>query len=360
MFSSAASAAGPTLTLEDIKKYAVSHNFAIKAADAEIDETNAQTVQKKAAYYPKIAIAAGPDLRQEETKSTADALSYIEGKWNLFRGSQDKIDVELSETNVRIAESARRRAQFELELDIEGMFYSYLSAASKIKFYEASLELNEKHRQLLRRKQASGMASQSDLMEFELRDSYLRSSISSLLQECEEARLALVRLMGPDVGSNFVPFGDVPHVHLKRSLPEFLAQINATSESVNIASLRAASGSLATKAARGGWFPTVDLETRYGRLPQDIAVSAPAFQGLLLFKWEFFSGFETTAKVAETKARTARLENEFRQRLLTAMTAAEVNYLKMKSLQERVHVEEGNEERLGVITMPCSMSIAED
>ena len=99
------------------------------------------------------------------------------------------------------------------------------------------------------------------------------------------------------------------------------------------------------KSARAGWLPSVDIETRYGRLSQDIMDTAPAFEGTLLFKWEVFSGFDTTAKIAEATARTSRLENEFKQRLLTTMTDAEVNYLKLNSIQERVHVELDNENR---------------
>jgi multidrug efflux system outer membrane protein len=333
------------LSLEDIKKFAIANNFRIKAADAEIQENKARTEQRKAALYPRFSLVLGPEIRQQENLDNSVAMAYGEGTWNLFRGSQDRIEIELSQLAEGIAESAKRRAQFELELEIESLFYLHLNVTTKIKFYEESLELNEKHRQMMKRKQSSGLASQADLMEFALRESYLRSEISSLIQQREEARLGMVRLMGPNVGSNFQPYGTVPHVHLKQPLNQFLDRVNSTSEGVKAASLLAASGAIAVKGSRSGWMPRIDATARYGSLSQDIAQTAPALDASLVLRWEFFSGFETRAKIAEAQARADRLDNEFKQKLLSTMTEAEVSYLKLGSIQERVHVEEGNEER---------------
>ena len=334
---------GYRLSLEDVKKFAIANNFRIKAADAEIQENRARTEQRKSGLYPKLSLVLGPEIRQEDGRDSSVALAYAEMSWNIFRGSEDRIEVELSQLSEGIAESSRRRAQFELELEIEGLFYQYLSLSSKLSFYEEALDLNEKHRQLMRRKQSSGMASRADLMEFALRETYLRSEMSSIVQKQAEARLGLIRLMGPKVGTNFQPFGQVPHVHLKQDLSSFLERVNSTSEAVKSASLQAAAGAIAVKGARAGWMPTLDASARYGSLPQDLAQTAPALDASLVLRWQFFSGFETRGKIAEARAKADRLNFEFKQKLLTAMTEAEVNYLKLGSIQERVHVEEGNE-----------------
>lgn len=333
------------LTLEDIKHFAIANNFRIKAADAEIQENKAITEQRRSALFPKFSLVLGPEIRQQENLNNSVALAYGEGTWNIFRGSQDRIEIELSQINESIAESGRRRAQFELELEIESVFYQHLNISTKIKFYEDALELNEKHRQMMKRKQSSGLASQADLMEFALRESYLSSEVSSLVQQREEARLGLVRLMGPRAGSSFQPFGTVPHVHLKQPLNEFLERVNSTSEGVKSASLVSASGAIAVKASRSGWMPRIDATARYGSLSQDVATLAPALDASLVLRWEFFSGFETRGKIAAAKARADRLEFEFKQKLLSTMTEAEISYLKLGSIQERVHVEAGNEER---------------
>lgn len=332
------------LSLEDIKRYAVGHNFGLKAAAAAADEAQAVTVQKRSAFFPKLSVVAGPDVRSEPKRNTSETLAHFEGKWNLFRGSSDKLEFEISELNSQIASSAKRRAQFELELDVESLFYLHLINTAKLNGYRAASELNDKHRQLIRRRQQSGMASQADVMEFELRDSYLKSEMSSLTQVRDEARMGLSRLMGPNI-SSFEPVGRLPHTHLKLPVQVFLSKINSTSEPVKQASLASAAGAVAHKQSHANWFPSIDAEARYGKLSQDIASGNPAFQGLLLMKWEFFSGFETNGKIAEARARATRLENEFRQKLLSTMSDAEISYSRLLSIQERVHVEESNEAR---------------
>ncbi len=333
-----------SLSLADIKTYAVANNFGVKAETAKVDEAKAQTQVSRAPFYPKLSAVTGPEIQSDANKRSTETLGYLEGKWNIFRGAADRLNVEIGQLNQSIAESNLKRAQFELELAVEDLFYRYLALSTKLQHFGEALETNDRHRGYIRKKRQSGMASQADTMEFELRDSFLKSEINVITQDREEARIGLIRLMGPNVTA-FEPQGALPHMHLKIPLSKFLSQINSTSELVKASSLKSAVGSIGQKAARSGWLPAVDLETRYGRLQQGIApeLEGPAFYGTLLLKWEFFSGFETTGKILEAKARASQFENEFRQRLLTAMSDAEISYGRLKSIEERVHVEERNE-----------------
>lgn len=333
------------LTIEDIKKFALANNFGVKAINEELEEVKAQTIQKRSVFFPNLSLIAGPEIKTQDNKNDSNTLGYLSGQWSIFRGSQDRVELEISDLNEQIVENNKLKAEFELELEIENLFYQYLYKVTKIKFYQKSVELNQKHKQLIKQKKASGMASQADVMEFELRESLLNSEISSLNQEKEEAKLGLIRLMGPSLQTDFEPFGDLPHLHVKKQSAEFLSQINSTSGSVKSSSLNAAVGSLNLKQSRFAWLPTIDLEMKYGKLPLELAQSYPAFEGAVLLKWNLFSGFATNGKIAESSARANKLEFEFRQRLLTAMTEAEVNYSKLISIQERVHVESGNEIR---------------
>ena len=333
------------LTLEDIKKFAIANNFGIKASEAEVQEAKAQSTQKQSQLFPKLAVVAGPEFKTQENKSESNTVGYLEGRWNIYRGSQDRIDLEISELNEKIASTKKAKVQFELELDIEALFYQAIFKNIQIKNFERSLEINQKHKQLIRQKKASGMASESDAMEFDLRESFLKSEMSSLGQERKEAKLGLLRLMGPNLDTSFEPFGELPHKHLEKSIDQFLAQINSTSSSLKVDSLKVAGSSLELKKARYTWLPTVDFEMKYGKLDQDLAQTYPAFAGSFLLKWEFFLGFESAGRIAEMVARSSRLNFEFQQKLLTTMTDAEISYEKLNSIQERIHVEDGNEIR---------------
>lgn len=335
------------LTLDQIKRYAIEHNYGLKGLHSELEEARAQNVQARATFFPKFSVISGPEIAIDGVKNRSEPLAYVEGRWNLFRGSGDRLNLEVSRWNEAISESALRQGEFELGIEVEDLFFAHIATSSKYRNYGQALEINEKHRQMMRKRQASGMASQADIMEFELRDSYLRSEMKAIEQERQEAKIGLVRLMGAD-SFDFEPFGALPHAHLSQSRQVFLKRISETSEQVRMASFRAVGAELGHKQARSAWFPTIDLETRYGRLPLELSQEAPSFQGTLLLKWEFFSGFETTGKVAEAAARAARRDSEYRQKLLSTMSDAEVSYSRLKSLEDRIHVEEGNEAKAGV------------
>jgi len=333
------------LSLEDIKKFALANNFGAKATEAEVQEIKAQTSQKRSETLPQLSLVTGPGLRSQDNKTESNTVGYVEGRWNIYRGSQDRIDFEVSELNEKIAETKNGKVQFELELDVEGLFYKYLYKDIQIMNLQHSLELTQKHKQFIKMRKISGMASEADIMEFELRESFLKSELSSLVQEKEEVKLGLLRLMGPNLDTQFEPFGDIPHTHLEKSLTQFLAQINSTSSNLKVDALAVAKGALELKKARYTWFPRIDLEMKYGKLSQEIAQSYPAVEGSLLLKWEFFSGMKTAGFIAENMAKSSRLNFEFQQKLLHTMTEAEINYTKLSSIQERIHGEDGNELR---------------
>ncbi len=333
------------LTIEDIKKYALANNFGVKAISQELNEAKAQTTQKRSSFFPNFSFIAGPEIQTYDSKSESSTMGYLSGEWNVFNGSRDRIELEISEFNEKIIEVEISKKQFELELEIENLFYLYLYKLSKFKYYKKSLELNLKHKKLINQKKFSGLASAADVMEFEIRDSILNSEINSLVQEMQETKLGLIRIMGQGLQTNFEPIGDLPHLHVEKQLSDFLSQINSTSGFIKKSSYLAAMGSLSLKQSRFSWIPKIDLQMKYGKLPMELSTQFPAFEGAFLLKWNFFSGFETTGKIAEAQARVNRLNYEFQQKLLDNMSDAEINYSKLISIQDRVHAEEGNELR---------------
>lgn len=337
--------AGHPLSLEDLKKYALANNLGLQSLKAEVEAIRASGRVKRSVYFPQISLVGGPEVLSQENRSESDTFGYLGGEWNLFRGSQDRIEVEISDYSLKLAETNRDRLSFEVELDVENLFYLFLFKSKKLEFYEKSLGINQKHKQLIQQKKASGMASMADVMEFDIREANLNSEMSSLKQEREEAKLGLLRLLGPALDRDFEPQGELPHLHVTKSVQDFLGDINATSPAVKMASYASAMSSLYVKQNKFSWLPTIDMEWKYGKLPLALAASYPAFNGVVWLKWNIFSGFATSARITEAEAQSRKTEFEFKQRLLSVMTEAEIEYSKLESIQERVHAEEGNEKR---------------
>jgi outer membrane protein TolC len=336
------------VTLDDAKKYAADHNFGVQALVEEVEQVDGKRIQARSRFFPKAGVAGGMDTEFSSGGNATQGMGYVYGNVNVFNGFKDGNDLKALGLDKQVAEAKVRRASFELGLEVERLYYLFLQKRKAVDIYDAALKINSTHQEMARKRRASGLVSDADVMEFELRASYLNSTKSAVNQEKNQARLSLVRLFGPELGTNIEPAGEVPHLHLKDDYRRFLERVRETSESIKISSLMDASASLQRKSAWADWMPKVDVEVQAGWMPlheRPVSGSSSEVHAMVLAKWDLFSGLETKGKIQETTAAARKAELELKQTVLSAMTEVEVLFSKLKSTAERVDVESENENR---------------
>lgn len=335
------------ISVEDAKSYAIKNNFGIQALKADVVAQDAAVGSARSAFYPKLGIAGGLDVEGSASERESAPLGYVYGRMNVFNGFEDQNEVRKTEVLKELSESKFEQAINDLKLEVEDLFYEYLLKKRYLDYYSEAIALNSKHLKSVQRRKASGLTSDSDLMDFELRDSLLNSEITRTRQELSEIKLNLVRRMGPELGLAFEPSGDLPHWHLEGSVDSYLSQVKDKSERVRQASL-AARGALASlKSARGGWLPKVDIEARFGALPLSDRYNgeATSYSAGIVASWDVFSGFQTRAENRKAEAELAREEFNAKQVLLESMAEVETAIRKLQSITQRVDIEVSNEAR---------------
>ncbi len=335
------------ISVADAVRYATDHNFGIKALKKDLEVHEAEIEVQRSKIFPRFGIVGGFETRPLDDKRKSDSLAYGYGTLNLFNGFADLSEKRKAEVQKEISGSEYREGVKELKLNVEVLFFRYLYKKKTVGFLDESLKLNTNHQAAVKRRRASGLVSESDVMEFDLRESYLKSELNSTKLDMSEIKLNLVRLMGPELGLAFEPNGEIPHLHLEGTLDEYLTQVKEMNEKTRRASFEVESASAELRKGRSGWLPKVDLEGRVGRLPLDERAvgSGSSYLGLLTAKWEFFSGLETRAQTSQAEAMLQRRELELKQTLLTAMAGVETSVRKLQSIQQRVDLEAQNEER---------------
>ncbi len=334
-------------SLEDSKRLAVQNNFEVTSLRKAVDEAKAQRARLTSQFLPKIGVAGGADSEIASDRNIG-GVGYVYGNLNLFRGFEDSYKVNIADLEVEKAEIRLSRAEFRVGLDIEKEFSRYLFTKLAIDLKRKALEVNESQKKLARKRQESGLVVDSDIMEFELRDSLLQSDIASLEQELEAARVSLRRLLGEELGSTIEPVGELKHWHLSGSLPEYLKRLQENSETVLITSKDLKIAEIESKLWRSKWMPEVDIETKYGLVPfgDRFQVSTGAsFRGTVLAKFDLFSGFDTVNQRREGEAKRLKLEAQLRNVSLNTTSEVETLYRKIKAIEARVHLEEQNEAR---------------
>lgn len=338
--------ANSKMTLGEAKRFAVEHNFEVSSLAKALDEAKAQRARATARYLPTIGIAGGVDSEITRDKETA-GVGYLYGNVNLFRGFEDSYkasigDLEVDKANIRLTQ-----AKFRVELEVEQQFSRYLFTSFAIDLKKKAWDLNESQKKLALKRQDSGLVVDSDLMEFDLRDSLLQSDIASLEQELEAARVNLKLLLGEEIGNKIEPSGKLEHWHLKESLADLLKRLLEQSEPVLLSRKDLAISEYESKFAGSKWMPEINVETKAGYLPLDERPKdgGTALRGMVLAKFDIFSGFDTVNQRREGEAKRLKQEAQLKNVTLTHSSEVETLFRKIKAVEARVHLEEQNEAR---------------
>ncbi len=344
-----AGTAAHALTLEEAKRVAIDQNNEVKALREAVTASEARTRKARSQYLPRLGLAGGYDTWYSSLQNFTVPVGYAYGTYNLFNRLDDARQVTIEEGETALQKLRLAKMEFRVGLDVEKAFHLYLFRKAVLGLKENALVLNENHRKLALGRQRAGMAAISDVMEFDLRDSLIRSDILAQKQELQDVRIQLRRLLGDAVGSSIEPTGELQHRHLKGRLDDYLERLPRESEGV-----LSATQQLKISESRSGqwissWLPRVDLEARAGYLPLDIRTNIPNVDTMytvaLLARWELFSGLESGAQRAELTAERLRREAELRSELLNSKSRLESAFRKIETIQARVDLEVKNEER---------------
>ncbi len=336
------------LSLEDAKKYAISHNFEVQAMEKSYEEARARSGRSRSRFYPTLSLIGGADTVTTLTSNNTAPVGYAQAMYNVFSGFEHTSLVDIAESQADIAEIKLNQARFRIGLDVEKAFHSYLFKKGLIEYKKKALELNESHKKMARQRRASGLSVDSDVLEFDLRESILESDILLYEQELEEARTSLRRLLGEEVGAAVEPSGKLQHQHLRGKLMDYINRIRKESEAVRVASKEVEISTSESNLWRSRWMPKLDVEARVGYIDYNYrpqADSGFSYAVGVFAKIDLFSGFDTMWERREQTARRLRSELELKNQILQAVSQTEVAFRHIKVIEARVHLEAKNHER---------------
>lgn len=333
--------------LEDAKKFAIEHNLEVLSLRQGLDESRAKFERSKSAFYPKLGLVGGVDTELASQANRTAGVGYLHTTLNVFSGMEDSYKKTIAEIGVEKAQVKLKRTEFRVGLDVEKLFHGYLYKKQALALKGEQLELNESHMKMAKQRRSSGITAESDVMEFELKESLIRSDTLLLEQEIEENRSNIKRLLGEEVGSKIEPVGYLQHQHLKGSLMDNLQKIQKESEVVVTASKDLEIATIESKLWRSKWLPKLELDGRAGYLPLDERPpqGGASVRGMVLAKFDLFSGFDTAWEKSQQESNRLKSEALLKDAILSAVTQTEIAFRKIHTIQARVDLEEENELR---------------
>ncbi len=273
-------------------------------------ETMAQIRGAEANYgklLPEVGVEGGHRTSRERT-ITNYHFYYAYGRYEL--GLQEIYELRGALAKRRLAERETELIRSQLERFVAEQFYESALRQERINLKEEDLKLSDQQLQTARRRIDGGLATNTDLLEFQLHQQELRNDLKILRQELVVNLRELQRMSGL---ASMPGSLDVAFPLPSESLPseeEMWSNVSAKNFELSAARAEVEVARAEKGASLGGWLPRVSVEGQYGKLLET------DFDNSRQNSWEvigkvtlpLFSGAGTLRKYQSKSAEAERAE----------------------------------------------------
>lgn len=331
------------ITLEQAIETALQKNLEIKTSERDVEAARAKMSRTTSYFLPHLGAESRYEYFESSFQKQRGATSNLFLEWNVFNGFRDWYDRKAKNYALDQSEVKNEKQKLFTKADTEAKFYRLLAISESIKAYEDAIIRNESQKGSARKRRGVGLASDADLLEFDLYQVELQAEISRLKSELRTAQAEFREVLGEtDSSIEFTPNGKLTHYHVDDSLEDLKKRIPKESQSLIAARSAVEQADANKKVAFGGYLPQVDLKATYGSQGINETSVAPETAIMGVARWEFFSGLDTSYAQSEASALAAKAQADLRRLELSTITQLESAFAKLQAVQERVDIEAEN------------------
>lgn len=279
--------------LTELEQQLVTQNPQIKSLEAKLESEQAHIRSQRGSLLPEVYLAGGYEIKKTVHEPSEGYVGYIGGSWNLFKGGQDVYESRILKGKNEVNKLELEVTKRQLKRQLREFYYTVLANKKQLALLHEKEEALKRQRQMAVKKITAGLSSEIDSLEIDLEENSLKSEKEILLSEISQNTKNLGTLLNSELrpeqisekGTFDLNFETQDLVERFDETPAFKMQL-ALEEISQI--------SLSQK--KSSFLPTVDLETRYGRITGEYAdpLTGAESQVSLLLKWNLFSGFSNT------------------------------------------------------------------
>ncbi|MBN8537590.1 MAG: TolC family protein [Deltaproteobacteria bacterium] len=345
-----------SLPLNQLLHWAEENNLELQQAKKSLQSKESLLKSKYGALLPSFFLEAGPLFAKLEDEKRSDTFVYGKAEWNLYRGNFDSAEINKEKLLHQLEVKKFESLQSKLQGEVSRLYYELQFLLESISLKERALVMNAEQMKLALIKKNSGFTSMGDVIEFELRESTLKSDLVFLNQEIEVKSRQLNLLVARGDAALSVSESKTLRVKghlfreeklLKKEL-RLKDKLSALMVSKNIelveANLQVAAAEEELRMAQSAYFPKIDLEAKYGKLYNEEKAYSQNNNYLLVLKFSIplFSGLETQNLTRYKSLAKEEKEIDFKRRKLAVMAEFEDTYSLIEALSQRLDLEEKN------------------
>jgi hypothetical protein len=332
------------LTLKDALSKATSSNPELKISEFDFDAATGFLKSERSLFFPTFGIEGGYQKFDSDFEYISGTFGNVFGEYKFDLGGSQYFQYRAASVESEIAKLKRDQFKKQLQWSIETRFSRALYLQESIKLYNTALEQNVKFAQAAKKKKASGLASDADVIEFDLNESMLKSDLEEIQSDFSEAIYELRVSLGLNSSESIELKGNLEHFHVMESVDQLKSRLNQSSLRNQVVELEAKKANHIQSASYGGFLPEITLKATYGRRGMD-EPEGPEHTYFVVARWELFSGFKDLGNYQMALALEQKAEFEKRQNDLNLPSELDTVYKKFIALQNRVDIESQNKER---------------
>lgn len=334
-----------SLTLAPLIHEASAQNLELQEAEASFKSAQARANASFGRFLPAVSVEGGPMVNRLNDENNSGMTYYGRLDWNLYRGGSD----QFSYRNYRLREELENRkyqaVKAKVARDVSRAYYELLFLLESTALKEKAIELNQEQMKLAKVKNSSGFTSSADVIEFELREATLNSDLKMIAQQALEKSRDLAVILGrPDVSTPILVKGHLAKVEPAFTKDKVMQKIEDSNFGIVTAKAELELSKNEVASVKARYLPSVDLDARYGKFAVDERVLSTAnnYAVFLRFSIPIFSGLETLNESRAASASAMANEKVAVRTTLTTRAAVENIFSLLKTLTERMSLEEKN------------------
>lgn len=246
-----------SVNYDNIKNVLESRSTRLEAQRLEVDASKIREGSLTRSFLPKLEFQASQETFKKGTYAQKTQPSYgLEASVNLYNGGKDQIESDIRELNTQKKSFQYMRVTAEELLAARVLLSEILYTQEKITLLDSVIKINSQNSNSALKRIRSGVATESDKMEFEIK-------AVNLKQELELAKLQfkiqideLKVLLNLDTTDQIQLPKELAHEH------DFENKLKHTHDDHDVlakeSELQAKMGSLVSKSAKRTWWPKLD------------------------------------------------------------------------------------------------------
>lgn len=312
--------------LAELEQRLLTQNPQIKSLEANLESEQAQIRSQRGSLLPDIYLAGGYEIKKTVHEPSEGYVGYIGGIWNLFRGGQDVFENRILKGKNEVSKLELEVTKRQLQRQLREIYYTLLASKKQLALITEKEEALKRQRQMAVKKITAGLSSEIDSLEIDLEENGLKSEKEILVSEIAQNTRSLSALLNSDVLPDQI--SEKEAFDLNTETKDLAEKFNTTPAlKMQVALEEISQISLSQK--KSAFLPTVDVETRYGRITGEYAdpLNGAESQVSILLKWNIFSGFSNANQyrmaahsVDAQKYTKQNTQNEIRKDLQNLLT----------------------------------------